>query len=125
MLEKNTQFPKIFVCQFGSSKENYASIFSKHTTLFLKECLQFGTHVKFRWSRDRNDLTAENAFSAPCFFFLRWNSNLQQVDFSQGFASNNILGLVVLAVNDGFLHLHTCVISPFFCLHFCHLEIQI
>ena len=38
--------------------------------------------------------------------FLRWNSNLQQVDFSQGFASNNILGLVVLAVNDGFLHLH-------------------
>ena len=41
--------------------------------------------------------------------FLRWNSNLQQVDFSQGFASNNILGifilgLVVLAVNDGFLH---------------------
>ena len=39
-------------------------------------------------------------------FFLRWNSNLQQVDFSQGFASDNILGLVVLAVNDGFLHLH-------------------
>ena len=38
--------------------------------------------------------------------FLRWNSNLQQVDFSQGLASNNILGLVVLAVNDGFLHLH-------------------
>ena len=38
--------------------------------------------------------------------FLSWNSNLQQVDFSQGFASNNILGLVVLAVNDGFLHLH-------------------
>ena len=58
-------------------------------------------------------------------FFLRWNSNLQQVDFSQSFASNKILGLVVLAVNDGFLHLHTCVISPFFCLHFCHLEIQI
>ena len=39
-------------------------------------------------------------------FFLRWNSNLQQVDFSQGFASNNILGPVVLAVNDSFLHLH-------------------
>ena len=38
--------------------------------------------------------------------FLRWNLNLQQVDFTQGFASNNILGLVVLAVNDGFLHLH-------------------
>ena len=38
--------------------------------------------------------------------FLSWNSNLQQVDFSQGFASNNILGLVVLAVNDGFLHLY-------------------
>ena len=45
-------------------------------------------------------------------FFLRWNSNLQQVDFSQGFASNNILGLVVLAVNDGFLYSHKCVISP-------------
>ena len=38
--------------------------------------------------------------------FLRWNSNLQQVDFRQGFASNNILGLVVLAVNGGFLYLH-------------------
>ena len=38
--------------------------------------------------------------------FLRWNSNLQQVDFSQGFASNNVLGLVVPEVNDGFLHLH-------------------
>ena len=36
--------------------------------------------------------------------FLRWNSNLQQVDFGQGFALNNILGLVALAVNDGFLH---------------------
>ena len=57
-------------------------------------------------------------------FFLRWNWNLQQVDFSQGFALNNILGLAVLAVNDGFLHLHTCVISPFFYLYFCHLEIQ-
>ena len=51
---------------------------------------------------------------------------MQQVDFSQGFASNNILGLVVvLAVNDGLLHSHTCVISPFFSLNFCHLEIQI
>ena len=57
-------------------------------------------------------------------FFLRWRSNLQQVDFSQGFPSN-ILGPVVLAEIDGFLHLHTRVISPFFCLHFCHLEIQI
>ena len=47
-------------------------------------------------------------------FFVRWNSNLQQVDFSQGFASNSILGPVVLAVNYGFLHLHTCVISHIF-----------
>ena len=38
--------------------------------------------------------------------FLRWNSNLQQVDFGQGFAWNNIQGLVVLEVNEGFLHLH-------------------
>ena len=30
--------------------------------------IQFGTQVIFRWSRDRNDRTAENAFSAPCFF---------------------------------------------------------
>ena len=29
---------------------------------------QFGTQVKCRWSRDRNDRTAENAFSAPWFF---------------------------------------------------------
>ena len=66
---------------------------------------QFGTQVRFRWSRDRNNRTAENAFSAP-WYFSEMDSNLQQVDFSQGFASNNILGLVVLAVNDGFLHLH-------------------
>ena len=46
--------------------------------------------------------------------FPKWNSNLQQVDFSQGFALNDILTLVVLAVNDGFLHLHTCVISHIF-----------
>ena len=67
-----------------------------------KASLQFGTQVKFRWSRDRDDRTAENAFSRPGIF-LRWN-NLQHVDFSQGFVWNNILGLVVLAVNDGFLH---------------------
>ena len=29
---------------------------------------QFGTQVRCRWSRDRNDRTAENAFSAPWFF---------------------------------------------------------
>ena len=56
--------------------------------------------------------------------FLRWNSNLQQVDFSQSFASNNILGQVVLAVNDGFLHLYVRSVtyfSVFLCLHFCNL----
>ena len=31
--------------------------------------MQFGTEVKFRGSRDRNNRTAENAFSAPWFFF--------------------------------------------------------
>ena len=59
--------------------------------------------------------------------FLRRKSNLQQVDFSQGFASNNILGLVVLAGNDGFLDL-MCDQSHFsvlLSLHFCHLEIQV
>ena len=30
--------------------------------------IQFGTQVKFRWSRDRNNGTAENAFSAPWYF---------------------------------------------------------
>ena len=29
---------------------------------------QFGTQVRFRWSRDRNNRTAENAFSAPWYF---------------------------------------------------------
>ena len=86
--------------------------------------IQFGTEVKFCWYVIVT--TGLRIMHFPCpGFFLRWNSNLQQVDFNQGFASNNILGLVVLAVNDGFLHSHTCVISPFFCLHFCHLEIQI
>ena len=31
-------------------------------------CIQFGTQVRFRWSRDRNNRTAENAFSAPSYF---------------------------------------------------------
>ena len=29
---------------------------------------QFGTQVKFRWSRDHNNRTAENAFSAPWYY---------------------------------------------------------
>ena len=29
---------------------------------------QFGTQVRFRWSRDRNNRIAENAFSAPWYF---------------------------------------------------------
>ena len=31
-------------------------------------CLQFGTQVKFRWSRDHNNRTADNAFSAPWYY---------------------------------------------------------
>ena len=45
--------------------------------------------------------------------FLRWNSNPQRVDFSQGFACNNLLTLVVVAVNDGFLHLHVRSVTSF------------
>ena len=30
--------------------------------------VQFGTQVRFRWSGDRNNRTAENAFSAPWYF---------------------------------------------------------
>ena len=33
-----------------------------------KEPIQFGTQVRFCWSRDRNNRTAENAFSAPWYF---------------------------------------------------------
>ena len=29
---------------------------------------QFGTQVKFRWSRDHNNRTADNAFSAPWYY---------------------------------------------------------
>ena len=32
---------------------------------FVSYFYQFGTQVKFRWSRDHNNRTAENAFSAP------------------------------------------------------------
>ena len=34
-------------------------------------------------------------------FFLRWNSNLQQADFSQGFASNNGLFDFLSVQGDG------------------------
>ena len=30
--------------------------------------IQFGTQVKFHWSRDHNNRTAENTFSAPWYF---------------------------------------------------------
>ena len=33
-----------------------------------KYVIQFGTQVNFRWSRDHNNRTAENAFSAPWYF---------------------------------------------------------
>ena len=29
------------------------------------KAMQFGTQARFRWSRDRKNRTAENAFSAP------------------------------------------------------------
>ena len=35
---------------------------------FIHEGEQFGTQVKFCWSRDCNNRTAENAFSAPWYF---------------------------------------------------------
>ena len=47
--------------------------------------------------------------------FLRWNSNLQQVDFGQGFAWNNILVLVALAVNDGLFPIISVIIHIFLC----------
>ena len=50
-----------------------------HTTDLL---MQFGTQVKFRWSRDCYNRTADPRPG----IFLRWNSNLQLVDFAQGFA---------------------------------------
>ena len=77
----------------GKSKRNCTMVNS------LAHKLNFAGHVIVTTGLQRMH------FPRPGFF-LRWNSNLQQVDFSQGFASNNILGLVVLAVNDGFLHLH-------------------
>ena len=46
----------------------HSAMFDGATNVGETEYLQFGTQVKCRWSRDRNDRTAENAFSAPCFF---------------------------------------------------------
>ena len=45
-----------------------------HSMLQMEFCwatniiTQFGTQVKFRWSRDHNNRTADNAFSAPWYF---------------------------------------------------------
>ena len=40
-----------------------------HTDCFrVQYTIQFGTQVKFRWSRDHNNRTAENAFSAPWYY---------------------------------------------------------
>ena len=37
-------------------------------TPLAAEYKQFGTQVKFRWSRDHNNRTADNAFSAPWYY---------------------------------------------------------
>ena len=34
----------------------------------MKNPNQFGTQVKSRWSRDHNNRTVENAFSAPWYY---------------------------------------------------------
>ena len=34
----------------------------------IGKMVQFGTQVKFRWSRDHNNRTADNAFSAPWYY---------------------------------------------------------
>ena len=47
--------------------------------------------VKFRWSRDHNNRTAENAFSAPWYY--------SEIELEP-------LGLVAFAVNDGFPNLY-------------------
>ena len=81
---------------------------------------QLGTQVKFCWSGDHNNQTADNAFSVPWYFF---DMELEPV----GFIWNNILGLVGFAVNDSFLHLYAWLFtfSVLLSLHFCHLEIQV
>ena len=54
--------------------------------------------------------------------FLRWNSNLQQVDFSKGFASNNILGLVVLIP---YIDLYCTLIGHFRALYQMYLSLGV
>ena len=52
-------------------KEEKPSSFvqSENETVSHRPLQQFGTQVKFRWSRDHNNRTAENAFSTPWYYF--------------------------------------------------------
>ena len=49
----------------GGGGGGEVAIFSKWQK---NDASQFGTQVRFRWSRDHNNRTAENAFSAPWYF---------------------------------------------------------
>ena len=56
-------------CLYNFIAINLADV-SRFLNLVLnsKVPTQFGTQVKFRWSRDHNNRTAENAFSAPWYY---------------------------------------------------------
>ena len=47
---------------YGNLKPDFITVLSQNGLT------QFGTQVKFHWSRDHNNQTAENAFSAPWYY---------------------------------------------------------
>ena len=49
-------------------KKNNTEIQPNEELKTQETTLQFGTQVKFRWSHDHNNRTAENAFSAPWYY---------------------------------------------------------
>ena len=58
---------------FKASNESLGNVITIFTFLIITKFktdryLQFGTQVRFCWSCDRNNRTAENAFSAPWYF---------------------------------------------------------
>ena len=121
---------KLWQCNiFPLSSKTGLLTFNKYCSWSLFQyvtSMQFGTQVKFRWSRDHNNRTAENAFSAPWYYS---EMELKPVAgwFRARFRMDQHSGTGALAVNDGFLSLYvwSFTFAVLLSLHFCHLEIQV
>ena len=59
---------RVLTTQTDQSKRDILIDYVLNVFRCVFKLIQFGTQVKFRWSRDHNNQNAENAFSARWYF---------------------------------------------------------